>query len=65
MDHDEILAKNAGDPLAALLAQDLDPLSVKELKARVASLQVEIDRTTAKLQHAVEHRAAAHDIFKS
>ena len=65
MDLDEILPKNAGDPLAALTAQDLDPLSVKELEARIAVLEGEIARTTRKMQHAVKHRATAHDLFKS
>ena len=65
MDPDEILPKKAGDPLAALIAQDLDPLSVKELEARVAALEGEIARTATKMQHAVSHRAIAHDLFKS
>lgn len=65
MDPDEILPKRAGDPLDALLLQDLDPLSVKELEARVATLQREIARTTAKIEHAVNHRATAEDLFKS
>lgn len=65
MDLDEILPKSAGDPLAALTAQDLDPLSVKELEARIAVLEGEIARTAKKMQHAVTHRATAHDLFKS
>ena len=65
MDLDETLPKNAGDPLAALIAQDLDPLSVKELEARIVALEAEIARTTQKMQSAVTHRATAHDLFKS
>jgi len=65
MDLDEILPKRAGDPLAALLAQDLDPLSVAELEARVAALQSEIVRTTAKMEHAASHRVQADNLFKS
>lgn len=65
MDLDEILPKRAGDPLAALLAQDLDPLSVAELEARVAALQTEIARTTAKMEHAASHRNEADNLFKS
>lgn len=65
MDLDEILPKRAGDPLAALIAQDLDPLSVKELEARIVALEVEVARTRAKIQSAVNHRASANDLFKS
>ena len=65
MDLDEILPKHAGDPLAALIAQDLDPLSVKELEARIAVLEGEIARTAQKMRTAVTHRATAHDLFKS
>lgn len=65
MDLDEIFPKKAGDPVAALLAQDLDPLSVAELEARIAWLEGEIARSRARLRHAVNHRATAHDIFKS
>lgn len=65
MDLDEFLPKKAGDPLAALIAQDLDPLSVKELDARIAVLEDEIARTRRKMQSAVTHRATAHDLFKS
>ncbi|WP_457354877.1 DUF1192 domain-containing protein [Sphingomonas sp. UYP23] len=65
MDLDEILPKRAGDPLAALLAQDLDPLSVAELEARVAALETEIARTNAKMEHAASHRVQADNLFKS
>ena len=65
MDLDEFSPKRAGDPLAALIVQDLDPLSVKELEERIAVLEGEIARTRGKLQRAVNHRATAHDLFKS
>jgi uncharacterized small protein (DUF1192 family) len=65
MDLDESLPKRAGDPLAALVTQDLDPLSVKELEERIAVLESEIARTAKKMQRAVNHRATAHDLFKS
>ena len=65
MDLDEFLPRQAGDPLAALTAQDLDPLSVRELEARIAALEAEIVRTRGKMQAAVDHRASAHDLFKS
>lgn len=65
MDADEILPRRSGDPLAALTAQDLDPLSVEELEERVAALEREIVRSRAKMERAVDHRASAHDLFKS
>ena len=65
MDLEEILPKRAGDPLSALTAQDLDSLSVKELEERIAVLESEIARTRSKVQRAVNHRATAHDLFKS
>jgi uncharacterized small protein (DUF1192 family) len=65
MDIDEILPNPAGDPLAAVIAQDLDPLSVKELDDRVAVLEREIVRTRAKKEAAVKHRATADTLFKS
>ena len=48
-----------------LVVQDLDPLSVKELEERIAVLEGEIARTRSKMQRAVNHRATAHDLFKS
>ena len=64
MDPDEILARNAGDPLIALSRQDLDPLSVEECEERIAALEAEIVRTKARMAHAVKHRASANDLFK-
>ena len=65
MDLDETLPNRAGDPLASLIAQDLDPLSVKELEARIVVLEGEIARSRTKMQRAVNHRATAHELFKS
>ena len=64
MDLDEIFAKMPGDPLAMLVRQDLDPLSVEELEARIAALTNEIERCRSKMQAAVNHRASADAIFK-
>jgi uncharacterized small protein (DUF1192 family) len=64
MDLDEILGPKPGDPLAALVAQDLDPLSVAELHARIAALEGEIARCRARLAGAVQHRASAESLFK-
>jgi uncharacterized small protein (DUF1192 family) len=43
---------------------DLDPLSVAELHARIATLEGEIVRTRAKLDHATRHRSIADELFK-
>ena len=64
MDVDEIFAGKPDDPLAMLLRQDLDPLSVAELDARIAALEAEIQRTRGKKERAVNHRASADDLFK-
>lgn len=64
MDLDELLPKSPGDPLALLARQDLDPMSVEELKARIAVLEQEIARAKSKIEHAVTHRASADALFK-
>ncbi|SFR85482.1 DUF1192 domain-containing protein [Sphingomonas jatrophae] len=63
MDPQEIFAKRADDPLAALAAQDLDPFSVDELQARIVLLEAEIVRVRRKLESAVNHRASADALF--
>jgi uncharacterized small protein (DUF1192 family) len=64
MDHEEILPKRTDDPVVALGRQDLDPLSVEELDARIAALEAEIVRTRRKLESAVNHRATADALFR-
>ncbi|NNC72464.1 MAG: DUF1192 domain-containing protein [Sphingomonadaceae bacterium] len=64
MDLDELFAKSPEDPLTQLCKQDLDPLSVEELEARIEALKGEIARVEAKLEGAVSHRKAADEIFK-
>ena len=65
MDTDDIAPPpRAGDPVALLARQDLDPMSVTELDARVAALEAEIARVTAHKQRAVNHRASADALFK-
>lgn len=65
MDTDDIAPPpRAGDPVALLGRQDLDPLSVLELEARIAALQAEINRTRTHLSRAVNHRASADALFK-
>jgi len=65
MDLDELMPRRTGDdPLAALARQDLDPLSVDELDARIAALQAEIERTRSKLDGARSFRSVADSLFK-
>jgi uncharacterized small protein (DUF1192 family) len=64
MDADDLFPKSVNDPLVALQRQDLDPLSVEELKARIVSLETEIARAKTKIEKAVNHRASAEGLFK-
>jgi uncharacterized small protein (DUF1192 family) len=64
MDPDEFLPKKSGDLLSELMRQDLDPLSVAELKARIAALEAEIIRARGKMERAVNHRASADQLFR-
>jgi uncharacterized small protein (DUF1192 family) len=47
-----------------LARQDLDPLSVAELEARIIALEAEISRTRERTQRAVNHRATADALFR-
>ncbi|WP_155263681.1 DUF1192 domain-containing protein [Sphingomonas segetis] len=64
MDLDELFPSKPDDPLVALAKQDLDPLSIEELKARVEALNVEIARVEDHMQRAQHHRSAAEELFK-
>jgi uncharacterized small protein (DUF1192 family) len=64
MDLDELFPDKPDDPLVLLTRQDLDPLSVEELHARIAVLEAEIARARAKIEAAVNHRASAEALFK-
>jgi len=64
MDLDELFPEKPGDPLVQLTRQDLDPLSVEELQARIEALEGEIARVKAKIEAAVNHRASADALFK-
>ena len=64
MDDDENLPRNANDPVALLVKQDLDPLSVDELDQRISLLKSEISRCEAKKDFAVTHRASSENLFK-
>ena len=64
MDIDDLFPSKPGDPLTELGRQDLDPLSVEELEARVEALKAEIARVEAHKQRAQAHRSAAEELFK-
>ena len=64
MDMDEMFAKRPQDPLTLLVKQDLDPLSVSELRERVAILEAEIARVNQKIEGSVNFRASAEGLFK-
>ena len=63
MDPDDAPSR-PNDALAALLRQDLDPLSVAELEARIAAIEGEIARCRQKIERAVNHRASADALFR-
>ncbi|RVT39877.1 DUF1192 domain-containing protein [Sphingobium algorifonticola] len=64
MDIDENLPRKADDILAALTRQDLDPLSVADLDARMETLRAEIARTQQRRDYAVAHMASAEALFR-
>ncbi|SMF68590.1 DUF1192 domain-containing protein [Allosphingosinicella indica] len=64
MDLDDLFPGKPEDPLTLLQRQDLDPLSVDELTARIAALEAEIARIKAKITAAVNHRASADALFR-
>ena len=64
MDIDDNLPLRQNDPLSLLVRQDLDPLSITELEARISELKSEIIRCTAKINAATSHRSVADGLFK-
>jgi uncharacterized small protein (DUF1192 family) len=64
MEMDDNLPLRAKNPIADLLKQDLDPLSIDELDERIAALHSEIKRCEAKKQAATNHRSIADELFK-
>jgi uncharacterized small protein (DUF1192 family) len=64
VDLDDLFPSKPEDPLIALAKQDLDPLSIEELAARIEALQVEIARVEAHMSQAQTHRSAADELFK-
>ena len=64
MDLEDLFPSKPGDPLVELAKQDLDPMSIEELQARIEALKVEIVRVETHIQHAQTHRSAAEELFK-
>jgi len=64
VDPDDLFPSKPDDPLVALGRQDLDPLSIEELKERIEALKAEIARVEAHMDAATKHRSAAEQLFK-
>ena len=64
MHADDDLPRRTPDLLRDLARQDLDPLSLDELDARVLALEAEIARTKAKRASAGQFRSAADALFR-
>jgi uncharacterized small protein (DUF1192 family) len=64
VDLDELFPSKPGDPLVELAKQDLDPMSIDELDARIAALRAENARVEAHMSRAQTHRSAAEELFK-
>lgn len=64
MDLEELFPSKPDDPLVALGKQDLDPMSIEELKDRIEALKAEIGRVEAHMERAETHRSAAEELFK-
>lgn len=64
MDVEDLFPSRPDDPVEQLVRQDLDPLSIDELEARIATLKAEIDRVEAHIAQAARHRSAADELFK-
>jgi uncharacterized small protein (DUF1192 family) len=64
MDMDDNLPLRGTDPLSQLVRQDLDPLSIDELKGRIEALKGEIVRCETRIGTASSHMSAADALFK-
>lgn len=64
MDLDELFPDKPGDPLTELARQDLDPLSIEELRERIEALEAEIARVEAHIERVNRDRSAAEELFK-
>jgi len=64
VDLEDLFPSKPDDPLVALGKQDLDPMSIEELKVRIETLKVEIARVENHMKRAQDHRSAAEELFK-
>jgi uncharacterized small protein (DUF1192 family) len=64
MDLDDLFPDKPGDPLTELSKQDLDPISIEELRARIEALKGEIARVEAHITRVEAHRSAAEQLFR-
>ena len=64
MDLDDLFPSKPDDPLVQLARQDLDPISIDELKERIEALKAEIARVEAHIERVSAHRSAADELFK-
>jgi uncharacterized small protein (DUF1192 family) len=64
VDLEDLFPSKPGDPLVELGKQDLDPMSIEELQARIKALNLEIQRVESHMQRAQSHRSAAEELFK-
>ena len=64
MDIDDLFSSKPLDPLVEVTKQDLGPLSLDELAARIETLQGEIARVEAHIARVQQHRSAADELFK-
>ena len=65
MDLEELFPDQPGDPLSELGKQDLDPVSLAELDARIEALKAEIARVEAHIARVRTHRSEAEELFKT
>jgi uncharacterized small protein (DUF1192 family) len=64
VDLEDLFPSKPGDPLVELARQDLDPISIEELEARIDALKAEIARVEAHMHKVQTHRSAAEELFK-
>ncbi|KQN06463.1 MULTISPECIES: DUF1192 domain-containing protein [unclassified Sphingomonas] len=65
MEPDDFLNHDRANTLAMLVREDLDPLSIDELTARIRALEQEIGRCRARIERARDHRSSADALFRS
>jgi uncharacterized small protein (DUF1192 family) len=63
MDFDDLFSAKPADPLTELGRQDLGPLSVAELEARITALREEITRVETHMAEVARHKASADALF--